>query len=172
MNANVARRARAQAPRRRARRERRQTSTKRGHPLGMMHSRVPRLLKTPARVDQADERGHEHRKVNMDRRAVLEHRKVGKDRARLRTFERMIGGVKESRHQEPRIARCTRPRHHELLSELDDSAPSTRHRKVQRREVSSDPDFGHRKMIGPPGYCTRADSLSRPDELGDPVPRR
>jgi hypothetical protein len=33
-------------------------------------------------MDQANERGHEHRKVIMIRRAVSEHRKVGRDRAR------------------------------------------------------------------------------------------
>jgi hypothetical protein len=130
------------------------------------------MLETSARVDQEDERGHEHRKVIMDRRAISEHRKVERDRARPRTSARMDEGRERNRGIKSPASKDARGR--DTTSNfvlLEDSAPSMRHRKVRQREVSSDPDLGLRKMIEPPGYCTRADSSTRPDELGETVPR-
>jgi hypothetical protein len=39
------------------------------------------------------------------------------------------------------------------------------------RQRVSDPQLGHRKVIDPPGYCTRTASLTCPGELGGWVPR-
>jgi hypothetical protein len=138
VHANVARRARAQSPGRRARRERRKTSTERGRPLGTMHS-CRAIFGASQGAKRMNARASEH----------------------PQGCERHAKHIAASRAPHRKMHEAATPRALGFVTPL----PDRRIERCGRRRVS-DPQLDHRKVIDRPGYCTRTASLTCPGELG------